>query len=316
MTVLRVGIIGVGGMGRHHAHTVAAHPGAAVVAVTDADSTRAAAVAAEVGAAPCADGTALIGDPGVDAVIVASPDDTHAEYSLAALRVGKPVLCEKPLGDTVVEARAVLEAEAAEGRRLLQLGLMREYDPAHRRLAAALRSVGAIRHVRTVHRNRNDFSRTVDHALSQSLVHDVHTVRWLTRREFTSVVVRTLERPEGGLRYATVSASLGPGAIATLEYDDFGFGYDVSVEVAGDDGSLTLDPPDDPRRHDDWFGWFVEAYAAEATAWIGAAQVGSAAGPSAWDGYAAQVVIEACRASVRTGASESVDVGEAPGLYR
>ena len=117
---LRVGVIGTGGMGGRHADNLAHRVVAAeLVAIMDLDRARAEAVADACGvAAVFTDAQALIDDPSVDAVVVATPDATHAALTSAAIAAGKPVLCEKPLGVTLEEARRVVEAENATGRRL------------------------------------------------------------------------------------------------------------------------------------------------------------------------------------------------------
>src|SRR5579871_3177528 len=102
---IRVGVIGVGIMGADHARILASQvPGAQLAAIYDADAARAKSVAAETGAGKvAADPLALIDDSGIDAVVVASPDNTHVPFTLAALAKGKPVLCEKPLAPTIKE---------------------------------------------------------------------------------------------------------------------------------------------------------------------------------------------------------------------
>ena len=94
-----IGVIGTGVMGADHATTLARSVGGAhVAAVADADTDRANRVAAVAQALRVhSDGHALIGDRDVQAVLIASPDHTHAELVLACLKAGKPVLCEKPL---------------------------------------------------------------------------------------------------------------------------------------------------------------------------------------------------------------------------
>src|SRR5262249_17825451 len=111
---VRVGVVGVGVMGADHARKLArVVSGSELVAVTDFAAGVAAAVAGERGARTHEDGLALIGDPAVGAVVVATRDDTHADLVLAALRAGKPVMCEKPLAPTADECRAVATAQAA-----------------------------------------------------------------------------------------------------------------------------------------------------------------------------------------------------------
>ena len=139
---VKIGIIGTGGMGGRHALNLALRtPGARVVGIMDVEAERAAAVA-EVcdGAKIYTDADMLIADPNVDALVIASPDHTHARLASACIAAGKPVLCEKPLATSVSEAEGVVSAEVANGQRLVQLGFMREYDPAHRQIFDAVQS--------------------------------------------------------------------------------------------------------------------------------------------------------------------------------
>ncbi len=130
---VKVGIIGAGVMGADHArilhHGIA---GADLVAIQDTDGERARRVADGCGAGRVFDTAAqLIADPAIDAIIVAAPDETHAPLVIACLERGKPVLCEKPLADTLAGCRAVITAEMRGGRRLVQVGYMRRFDPGY-----------------------------------------------------------------------------------------------------------------------------------------------------------------------------------------
>ena len=73
---------------------------------------------------------ALIASADVDAVLIAAPDPLHEELALACLAAGKPTLCEKPLATTVDGSQRIVDAEVAVGRRLVQVGFMRRFDPA------------------------------------------------------------------------------------------------------------------------------------------------------------------------------------------
>jgi myo-inositol 2-dehydrogenase/D-chiro-inositol 1-dehydrogenase len=141
--MINVGVIGSGGMGGRHIRNLASQTPAQVVAIMDVDQARAEAVAAESGGGKVyAETKALIADPNVQAVVIASPDPFHAEAALACIEAGKPVLCEKPLATNLADAKKVLEAEVAGGKRLVQLAFMREYDPAHKAVKAS--AAGAI----------------------------------------------------------------------------------------------------------------------------------------------------------------------------
>jgi len=133
MADLSVGVIGAGRMGSCHAVNIHRYvKGARVAAIYDLDQARAGQVTAECGSARAfQDPVQLIQDVGVDAVVIASPDPTHAEFVHECLRHHKPVLCEKPLATTAADAQKIIEAEQALGRRLIAVGFSRRFDPRH-----------------------------------------------------------------------------------------------------------------------------------------------------------------------------------------
>ena len=117
---LRIGVIGAGIMGADHAHTLRRSVrGAEVTAVADVDLARAQATASTEngqGARAYDDAHTLIGDPAVDAIVIASHDSVHAEQIVAAVRAGKPVLCEKPLARPSPRAFASCGSSARRAR--------------------------------------------------------------------------------------------------------------------------------------------------------------------------------------------------------
>src|SRR5215217_8407365 len=126
-------------MGRYHVERLAGGVrDAQVVAVSDVFVEGSRQVAERVGARAYSDGHELVADDQVQAVLIASPGETHEEFTLACLAADKPVLCEKPLAPTIDACLRVLEAEAAKPRRLVQVGFMRRYDDAFRALKAAV----------------------------------------------------------------------------------------------------------------------------------------------------------------------------------
>ncbi len=129
---IRVGVIGTGNIGTAHALSLAREvSGSSVVAVFDVAADRAQGLAIDIDARALPSAQAVIEDDDVDAVVIASPDDLHAEQALACLAVGKPVMLEKPLAPTLSAAQQVLDAEVALGRRLIMLGFMRRFDPGY-----------------------------------------------------------------------------------------------------------------------------------------------------------------------------------------
>jgi predicted dehydrogenase len=126
-TPLRVAVIGVGHLGKHHARILGDLPDANLVAVVDTNAERAAAAAAASGARALADYRDLFGQ--VDAVTVATPTELHHEVALPFLERGISVLVEKPITRTLDEADALLAAAAASGA-TLAAGHTERYNPA------------------------------------------------------------------------------------------------------------------------------------------------------------------------------------------
>ncbi|MDH3498683.1 MAG: Gfo/Idh/MocA family oxidoreductase [Acidimicrobiia bacterium] len=317
---MRIGVIGAGGMGREHSTNLAALAGVAVVSVSDPVRDAAAAVAADVGARVVEDGFDMIRSDDLDGLVITSPDDTHAMYALAAIEMGMATLCEKPLAHSLEEAQAVVAAERAAGKDLIQIGLMRVFDPAHIELRAALEDLGQPLHIRCIHRNAHPRARPVGTVIVQSLVHDFHTIRWLSGAEVERVST-SFVGPADAVRYVHVTAQLSSGAVATVEFDEQSYGYEVAVEVTALDGVVTTGQSgavairqDGQVRYEigsDWFSRFHTAYRAEATAWVDALRAGQGvAGPGAMDGLRSQAIADAAIESVETARAVTVpDVG-------
>jgi myo-inositol 2-dehydrogenase/D-chiro-inositol 1-dehydrogenase len=332
---LSVGVIGVGLMGSTHVRTLAtAIRGAEVIAVSDALTTNAEQVIGEVGVETFhADAADLIADPRVEAVVVASPAETHEGLVLACLQAGKPVLCEKPLAASAAASRRVLDAETALGRRLVQVGFMRRYDPGYVDMKHRLDGgeVGAPMLVHCAHRNpRVPHAFTSEMVIMDTVVHEIDTVRWLLGEEIATATVyaaRSSAHAPAGLRdpqlvvLQTVSGVLvDVEAFVTAQY-----GYDIRCEVVGEEGTVALVPPATVHARragregtavpQGFQERFAAAYVRELQSWVTAAAGGGAADPSAWDGYAAAVVSEACVASLHDGGAVAVRLDARPDLY-
>lgn len=332
MSRLRVGVIGVGGMGTRHAHNLARLPAVEVTAVADPDVGRRTAVAAELSVPTTFDDPLdLIRHENVDAVVIASPDPTHAPLAMACLQVGKPTLVEKPLAVDPLDARELVEAEARNGCRLLQVGFMRAYDPAHVALQQVVADgeIGEPLLVLAFHDNpATDRPRPLREVLTQSAIHDFHTLRMLTGREPDEAFLRAIPSTQpGSARLVTANLRLGEGCLGQVVMNtESGYGYWVMVEVAGSRGVARLgaSPGTEIRRDgwaghrvaQDWLSRFALAYQLETEAWVEAARAGTATGPSAWDGYVATLIAEACLTSATIGKPITIDPGERPEIYR
>ncbi len=331
---VRVGIIGVGVMGADHARVLASHvPGAVLQAIHDADPARAKAVADGTGArSVTADALALVRDPQVDAVLIASPDATHKSLTLACLEARKPVLCEKPLAPTAAECREVLAAETKLGRRLVQVGYMRRFDPAYGEMKARLLSgrLGAPLMFHCVHRNvaaPSWFDSRM--AVSNSAVHEFDIARWLLETEFAGIQVfrpKAARADSPGAPVFLVLETAG-GQLVNIEiFIDATYGYDVRGELVCEKGTVALAPTGRTEINldlaygggypADWRPRFADAYRLQAQAWIGAISGGTSAGASAWDGYAAAAVAEAGLQSLAENRAAPISLVEKPALYK
>lgn len=134
---LRVGLAGLGAMGRNHLRVIAGHEETAVAAVADPDADALGAAAAQTGAAPWADPLAMIAEAAIDAVVIAAPTTAHVPLALAAIGRGLPVLVEKPLAATHAEALEIVAAGRARGVPV-QVGHVERYNPAVLRLGELL----------------------------------------------------------------------------------------------------------------------------------------------------------------------------------
>jgi predicted dehydrogenase len=129
-------VVGLG-VGEQHARALAAHPGVTLACVADLDRARAEALGKELGARVAADVDAVIADPAIDVIALATFDDHHAAQVVAALQAGKHVFCEKPLCRTLDEVRAIA---AARGDRHLACNLILRAAPLYRWLRDAIRA--------------------------------------------------------------------------------------------------------------------------------------------------------------------------------
>jgi predicted dehydrogenase len=127
MNKIRVGVIGVGSLGQHHARVYASLPEAELAGVVDALPERAGEVAARFGCSAYSDYTDLFGR--VDAVNIAAPTTLHAEIGVHCLKEGIHVLAEKPIAHTLEAADQLIQA-ARENDRVLQIGHLERFNPA------------------------------------------------------------------------------------------------------------------------------------------------------------------------------------------
>lgn len=337
MSLISIGVIGTGGMGARHVHNLHTHvAGARVASVYDLDQARAVDVAAAAGGATVArDPLALITDPAVEAVIIASPDPTHADLAAACVQQGKPVLCEKPLATTAPRAREVVELEIAKGRRLISLGFMRRFDPAHTAVKRALDAGRIGRPILFKGTSRAAMMAPdlpIATIMSNSAIHDMDSARWIMGRDVQDVYVRAVRTHDhfapGARDLFLITATLEGDCIVSIECSmATEYGYDIEATVVGEKGVLETIQPDVAILRSkgmrgyayqrDWLERFERAYLVELEEWVTSLRAGrNFAGASAWDGYMASLMADACTEAVATGKVTPVATPVRPDLYR
>ena len=329
-----IGVIGVGLMGGHHVGNLALQVhNAQLLALADADEIRLHEAADKYEVSyRFSNPQDLIDHPQIDAVLIAAPDRWHATLAESCILAGKPVLVEKPLATDSNAALAVVSMELARGKRLVQVGFMRQYDPAHITVKDRVGrgDLGRAMALRNLHASNTPghTPRSVGEVMFNSLIHECHTARWMMGEEVTQVFAQALPWPAhpGSARFAAVQLCFQSGALGILAYNDSAeYGYQVEVEVTCETGIVasnsmavpTVTHRGQERREvtEDWGSRFGAAYLAEVQAWTASVIQGIPTGPTAWDGYRALVIAEACAESAEKGLPISVAADEVPELY-
>ena len=331
---IRLAVIGCGIMGSDHARIVAEDlRGATLQVVCDADGARARKVADACGAGGVeTDPFATIRRPDVDAVLIASPDPTHAALCVAAIEAGKPALCEKPLAQGVEECLRVVAAETATGRRFLQFGFMRRFDQSYREMKAALDdgTLGPALMMHNLHRNVEtpaaDF--TADMAITNSAPHEFDVARFVLDAEYRAISAFAPQGAGGKVGPVFMVLETEAGQLVTVEVNNnAAYGYDVRGELVGAKGAISLNAPSYSRLDlgltsrtayaPDWRPRYGEAYRRQDKAFLDFVRTGALSPIAAdtWDGYCATAVAQAGVRALKAGRKVEVETAPRPALY-
>src|SRR5215212_2375608 len=182
--MIRVGLIGCGRIGRVHADSVTVHRRAELARVVDPVEAAAREVGGRFGAPWGTDVDAVLGDPTVDAVVVASPTPTHVDLLTAAVRAGKAVLCEKPIDLDIARVDACRAAVGPLVDRVM-LGFNRRFDPsfADIRARVAAGEIGTLEQLTIVSRDPGPppagYVATSGGLFRDMTIHDLDMARFL-----------------------------------------------------------------------------------------------------------------------------------------
>ncbi len=323
--MINVGLLGAGRIGAVHARAINRHDASRLVAIADAIPASAEKLAAQHGA-QVRSVDEIIADPGIDAVLIASPTDTHSDLIEAATAAGKAVLCEKPVDLDLERARACLKAATASGKPVM-VGFNRRFDPSFAALKAAL-IAGEIGKSELLSITSFDpspppasYVKVSGGLFRDMMIHDF---------DMASFLMGDLPETVTATGTCLVDSDIGAAgdvdtAVATLRYADGRiavimnsrravYGYDQRVELLGSEGLLQVqNVPENALVKTTTAGvahakptyFFLErympAYEAEWAAFVDSITSEKALPVTLEDGVAALAIAEAATRSLKTG---------------
>jgi inositol 2-dehydrogenase len=325
MSHVRIGLAGLGRMGRIHATNLASRCVVArlgCVFDVNADAAREAAERLDVPWAKSFD--ALLADDTIDAVAIATSTGSHAELSVRAAAAGKHVFCEKPISLDRPTSVSTVEAVQRAGV-TFQVGFHRRFDPDWVAAVERIRA-GELGDVYLFRTSLRDMTAPKVEYLAGSggffvdvTVHDLDTARWMVGEVVeVSAHGTAVSDPEfakiGDIDTAVVVLRFENGALGVIDNSRAaGYGYECSTEVMGSTATVRIDNPG--GRGYEWRtpGWasyplardFEEryplAYSEELDAFARCVRDGTAPRVSGWDALAAFDLALACDQAWRAG---------------
>ncbi|MGR3651540.1 MAG: inositol 2-dehydrogenase [Roseovarius sp.] len=325
--MLKVGLLGAGRIGQVHAVNIAGNARSTLVSVSDVFEDAAKRLAAQYGA-EARTSDAILSDPSIDAVLVATSTDTHSDLIEAATAAGKAVLCEKPVDLSLERATACLAKVAKTGKPVM-IGFNRRFDPNFAALKAASLA-GDIGKSELLSVTSFDpapppvsYIKASGGLFRDMMIHDFDMVNFIMggRPQTVCAVGSSVVDPEIG------KAGDVDTAVATLTYEDGRiaviknsrravYGYDQRVELLGSEGLLqagnmlentvvksTTAGVASAKPTYFFLERYMPAYVAEWEAFVSAILDGAELPVTLEDGIAALAMAEAATESARTGAA-------------
>lgn len=252
MKKTRIGIVGAGRIGRVHARTVSSDSAAVPVAITDIDRAAAEEAASVYGFARVADDNSqLLNSPDIDAVLICSSTNTHADLIVQAAQAGKHIFCEKPIDYDLSRIDWALEAVERAGVKL-QLGFNRRFDANFARVKKAI-ATGEIGTPRLLHIISRDpepppisYIKVSGGMFFDMTIHDFDMARFLMGEEVEEIFTAAgvMVDPEigeaGDVDTAIITLRFANGGIGIIDNcRQAVYGYDQRVEVLGSKGSIS-----------------------------------------------------------------------------
>ncbi|MBB4481523.1 inositol 2-dehydrogenase [Rhizobium etli] len=324
MTV-RFGLLGAGRIGKVHAKAVSGDANATLVAVADVFPQAAEAIASAYG---CEVRTieAIEAAKDIDAVVICTPTDTHADLIERFARAGKAIFCEKPIDLDVARVKACIKVVEETGAKLM-VGFNRRFDPHFMAVRKVIDDgkIGDVEMVTITSRDPGappvDYIKRSGGIFRDMTIHDFDMARFLLGEEPVSVLATAAVLVDKAIGeagdYDSVSVILqtASGKQAVISNSRRAtYGYDQRIEVHGAKGMAAAenqrpvsievangDGYTRPPLHDFFMTRYTEAYANEIAAFIAAIEKGTKISPSGADGLAALALADAAVQSVKEG---------------
>jgi myo-inositol 2-dehydrogenase/D-chiro-inositol 1-dehydrogenase len=225
-----------------------------------------------------------------------------------------------------------LRAENTLGKRLVQVGYMRRFDPPYIEMKdrSTQGGIGVPIMMHNFHRNVSvppNFTEQM--AITNSAPHEFDIARFVLGAEYSAVCAFQPSRSAPGAEVGPVFMVLrtAQGQLVNIEINNnAGYGYDVRCELVCEHGSISLRAPIHTETHlglgatthyaRDWRPRFADAYRLQDHAWLRSIESGVPAGASAWDGYVASFTAERAVEALQAGREVAIRYAEPPTLYR
>ncbi len=242
-TTLRLGLAGLGSMGRNHLRVISNHADTTLSAIADPDGAALEAAVAQTQARGFADPLAMIREAELDGVVIAAPTTAHLPLALAAIERGIPVMVEKPLAATVDDGMKIVAAARERGVRV-QVGHVERYNPAVLEMGRLLREGWLSTIYAITSRRAGPFpARIRDVGVTVDLgTHDVDMLSWIAGERPVRVYAETAQRLHATHEDLTYGLMHFPsGATGFLDVDWLTPAKRRSLVVVGEEGMFELD---------------------------------------------------------------------------
>ena len=240
---LRLGLAGLGSMGRNHLRVISNHPETTLAAVSDPDATALEAAVSQTGAKGFADPLAMIEEADLDGLVLAAPTTAHLSLAIAAIERGLAVMVEKPLAATIEDGLAIVNAARKRGVRV-QVGHVERYNPAVMEMGRLLREGWLSTIYAITSRRAGPFpARIRDVGVTVDLgTHDVDILCWIANERPVRVYAETAQRLHATHEDLTFGLMHFPsGTTGFLDVDWLTPAKRRSLVTVGEEGMFELD---------------------------------------------------------------------------